>query len=211
MSCWRPPRPSESSCSCLKKSIANSRPAAQVAGQSQLAAATAAALHSIGNRQERAAAMSESAFETGLAERVAEMTDACTRCGKCVSACPSIEPAGLAAADPVETITGVIDILRTGTGSEEARRWASSCVLSGACIKACDYGVNPRFLLAMARIAIAKAAKDPATRRSESVAAFRKHQRTVATLSRLQITPEQLARLGQHAPGAARIADNGEP
>jgi Fe-S oxidoreductase len=155
--------------------------------------------------------MSESAFETGLAERVAEMTDACTRCGKCVSACPSIEPAGLAAADPVETITGVIDILRTGTGSEEARRWASSCVLSGACIKACDYGVNPRFLLAMARIAIAKAAQDPATRRSESVAAFRKHQRTVATLSRLQITPEQLARLGQHAPGAARIADDGEP
>jgi heterodisulfide reductase subunit D len=155
--------------------------------------------------------MSDSAFETGLAERVAEMTDACTRCGKCVSACPSIEPAGLAAADPVETITGIIDFLRAGPGSEEARRWASSCVLSGACIKACDYGVNPRFLLAMARIAMAQAAKDPAVRRSESVAAFRKHQRTVAMLSRLQITPEQLARLGQHAPGAARRADDGEP
>ena len=155
--------------------------------------------------------MSESAFETGLADRVAEMTDACTRCGKCVAACPSIEPAGLAAADPVETSTGIIDILRTGSGSEEARRWASSCVLSGACIKACDYGVNPRFLLAMARIAMVKAAKDPAARRSDGIAAFRKHQRTVATLLRLQITPEQLARLGQRAPGPARAADEGEP
>ena len=69
--------------------------------------------------------MSESAFETGLADRVAEMTDACTRCGKCVAACPSVAPAGLSAADPVEVITGIIDILRHGDGSEKARRWAS--------------------------------------------------------------------------------------
>jgi heterodisulfide reductase subunit D len=155
--------------------------------------------------------MSESAFEIALGDRVADMCDACTRCGKCVAACPSIEPAGLSAADPVETITGIIDILRSGAGSEEARRWASSCVMSGACIKACDYGVNPRFLLSMARVAMAKSAKDPAARRSESIAAFRKHQRTVTVLSRLQVTPEQLARLGQQAPGAARSSDGREP
>jgi Fe-S oxidoreductase len=102
--------------------------------------------------------MSESAFETGLADRVAAMTDACTRCGKCVAACPSIEPAGLAAADPVDIITAIIDILRSGDGSEAARHWANSCVMSGACIKACDYGVNPRFLLGMARVAMQKSA-----------------------------------------------------
>jgi Fe-S oxidoreductase len=160
--------------------------------------------------------MSEIAFETALADRVAEMADACTRCGKCVAACPSIEPAGLAAADPVETITGIIDILRHGDGSEEAQRWADSCVMSGACIKACDYGVNPRFLLSMARVAMIQSEKAPAARRSESIAAFRKHQRTVTVLSRLQATPEQLARLGQHAPGQntrdkARVADDREP
>ena len=155
--------------------------------------------------------MSESAFETGLADRVADMTDACTRCGKCVAACPSVEPAGLSAADPVDIITGIIDILRHGDGSEEARHWANSCVMSGACIKACDYGVNPRFLLGMARVAMVQSAKDPAARRGESIAAFRKHQRTVNTLSRLQLTAEQLARLGQHAPGAARAHDDREP
>ena len=78
--------------------------------------------------------------------------------------------------------------------------------MSGACIKACDDGVNPRFLLGMARIAMIKNTKDPAARRSESIAAFRKHQRTVSTLSRLQLTSEQLARLAQHAPGAAARA-----
>ena len=29
-------------------------------------------------------------------------------------------------------------------------------MLSGECIKACDYGVNPRFLLAMARLALTR-------------------------------------------------------
>jgi heterodisulfide reductase subunit D len=155
--------------------------------------------------------MGDSAFETGLADRVAEMTDACTRCGKCVAACPSIAPAGLDAADPVETITGIIDILRSGDSSEEARRWASSCVLSGACIKACDYGVNPRFLLAMARVAMAKGAKDLPARRSDSVAAFRNHQRSLNMLTRLQLDADQLARLGQNARGAARPADDRAP
>ena len=141
--------------------------------------------------------MSESAFDTGLSERVAAMTDACTRCGKCVAACPSIEPAGLAAADPVTVISGVVDILRGGDGIEQSRQWADSCMLSGACIEACDYGVNPRFLLAMARVAMIKSAKDPAARRSESIAAFRKHQHTVSVMSRLQLDADQLARLGQ--------------
>jgi Fe-S oxidoreductase len=144
------------------------------------------------------------------------MTDACTRCGKCVAACPSIAPAGLNAANPVDTITGIIDILRPDDGNggdynAEAQRWANSCVMSGACIKACDDGVNPRFLLSMARVAMIRSAKDSASRRSDSIAAFRQHQHTVSVLSRLQATPEQLARLGQQTPGAARAADDREP
>src|ERR1700739_1819345 len=100
-------------------------------------------------------------FESALEARVAAMTDACTRCGKCVEVCPAAAPAGLAAAqrdNPVAVIEGVIDILRrgtgTGTGNAAARQWARGCVRSGDCIQACDYGVNPRFLLAMTRAAM---------------------------------------------------------
>ena len=41
--------------------------------------------------------------------------------------------AGMAEAEPVSVITGVLDILRTGDGPAAARKWASSCVLSGEC------------------------------------------------------------------------------
>jgi Fe-S oxidoreductase len=155
--------------------------------------------------------MSESAFETGLAERVAAMTDACTRCGKCVVACPSIEPAGLAVADPVAVVSGIVDILRGGDGIEQSRQWAESCMLSGACIQACDYGVNPRFLLAMARVAMAKDSKDRPARRSEGIAAFRNHQRNLNMLTRLQLDTDQLARLGQNRRGSAHSADDRDP
>ena len=100
--------------------------------------------------------MTGMSFETALDRRVDDMLDACTRCGKCVEVCPSVAPAGIADAAPQDVIAGVLDIVRTGDGPEASRTWATSCMLSGECIKACDYGVNPRFLLAMARVAMVK-------------------------------------------------------
>ena len=129
------------------------------------------------------------------------MVDACTRCGKCVQACPSVAPAGLADADPEHVIGGVLDILRTGSGPDAARKWASSCMLSGECIEACDEDVNPRFLLAMARIAMTKATHELPNRRRQGIDAFRNLGRDVSVLSRLQLDGEVLERLGQ---GAAR-------
>jgi Fe-S oxidoreductase len=96
-------------------------------------------------------------------------------------------------------IGGVLDILRTGTGPEASRKWASSCVLTGECIKACDYGVNPRFLLAMARLAMARN-NDPQERRKKGVQDFRKVSENVGTLSKLQLTSDILERLGQKPP-----------
>jgi ferredoxin len=52
-------------------------------------------------------------FEAALAERVAAMVDACTRCGKCVEVCPVTGPGGVNA-EPREVISGILDILRTG-------------------------------------------------------------------------------------------------
>ena len=134
------------------------------------------------------------------------MLDACTRCGKCVEACPSVKPAGIAEAAPEVVITGIIDILRNGAGPEASRKWAQSCMLSGECIKACDEGVNPRFLLVMARVAIAKAANQLPERRRQGVEKYRDLGRDVAVLSRLQLDGEVLERLGQKSASAAAPA-----
>jgi Fe-S oxidoreductase len=125
------------------------------------------------------------------------MTDACTQCGKCFEACPITGAAGIAEADPRAVIAGVIDILRSGDGPATSRKWANSCVLSGECIKACDYGVNPRFMLNMARVAMARASSDPPRRRKLGVDGFRLVARDVMQLSRMQLTDAELIRLGQ--------------
>jgi heterodisulfide reductase subunit D len=150
--------------------------------------------------------MQEMSFETALAERTEEMADACTRCGKCVEVCPSVKPAGIENAAPPDVIGGVIDILRGGSGSEASRLWAQSCMMSGECVRACDYGVNPRFLLAMARVAMKRADQELPQRRRAGAEAIRKLQRDVTVLSRLQLSPRDLERLGQRARSASANA-----
>jgi ferredoxin len=147
--------------------------------------------------------MSEISFETALGARVDEMLDACTRCGKCVEVCPSVTPAGIVDVSSSDIMGGIFDILRTGAGPEASRQWAASCMLSGECIKACDEGVNPRFLLAMARVAMAKSANQLPERRRQGVARFREVSRDVTMLSRLQLDGEALERLGQKPASAA--------
>ena len=151
--------------------------------------------------------MSDTSFETALGSRVDEMLDACTRCGKCVEACPSVAPAGIADASPTDIISGILDILRNGDGPEASRKWASACMLSGECIKVCDYGVNPRFLLAMARVAMAKGQNELAERRRQGLTLFRDDSRDVAMLSQLQLDGEVLERLGQKSAAAAIPAE----
>ncbi|MGD0023944.1 MAG: (Fe-S)-binding protein, partial [Xanthobacteraceae bacterium] len=127
---------------------------------------------------------------------------ACTRCGRCVEVCPVTGPGGVTAEprqNAVNVIDGVIDILRLGAGNEAARKWANACALSGECIKACDYGVNPRFLLGMARVTMARAKDDAAAQRRGGVEGFRKVAREVTHISRLQLDDALLERLGQNA------------
>src|SRR5215468_2555087 len=153
-------------------------------------------------------------FEAALDARAQAMADACTRCGKCVEVCAVTSPGGLTAEDlknPAAVIGGVIDIVRTGQvgakdGNIAARKWANACILSGECIKACDYGVNPRFLLYMARVKMAHAA-EPAVQRKNGVDGFRKVAREVTHLSRIQLDDGLLERLGQ---GHKRTSDTRE-
>jgi heterodisulfide reductase subunit D len=151
--------------------------------------------------------MDSAGFEQALQGRIDDMLSACTKCGACVKACPIAAPAGLGEADPAGVIAGVLDIVRFGDGPEAAKKWAKACMLSGECIKACDYGVNPRFLLAMARLALTQSATDPAERRRNGVTTFRKLGEDVSVLSRLQLSEEALVRLGQRPSKEPERAD----
>jgi len=151
--------------------------------------------------------MSDISFETALGERVEDMLDACTRCGKCVEVCPSVRPARISVTRSEDIISGVLDLVRTGDGPEASRKWAASCMLSGECIKACDYGVNPRFLLAMARLGIAKADNGLPERRRQGLERYRDLGRDVTVLSRLQLDGEVLERLGQKSATVSKPAE----
>jgi heterodisulfide reductase subunit D len=140
--------------------------------------------------------MDNSGFQAALDGRVDDMLSACTKCGACFEACPITDAAGIGNANPAAVVAGVLDIVRMGEGPKEAETWARSCVLSGECIKACDYGVNPRFLLAMARLAMTTKT-EPRERRKAGVAGFRRMSEDVGILSHLQLTDEALERLGQ--------------
>ena len=153
-------------------------------------------------------------FESALRARAEAMADACTRCGKCVEVCPATEAAGLTVeerSDPVEVISGIVDIIRTGAGNDAAAKWASGCLLSGECIKACDYGVNPRFLLYMARIAMSHAKKDAVAERRAGFDAYRLVARDVGHISQMLLDDGLLARLGQGAKGKAPRAPGAKP
>jgi len=140
--------------------------------------------------------MTGSAFEQALAGRVDDILDACTRCGKCVEACPITGPAEIANDDPKAVVSGVLGILRTGDGPQAARAWAQSCVLSGDCIDVCNDGVNPRFMLAMARVAMARHTSELGERRKRGFDGFRAVADGVNVRSRMPPPAEDLARPG---------------
>ena len=133
-------------------------------------------------------------FVDALHRRVEDTIDACTHCGKCVAACPMVEPAGLDPANAAAIVVGVLDLLAGGEGTKDSERWAQVCTNSGTCIPACDYGVNPRFMVNMARVA-AKAKLGEAAVRRGAQEYFNSMGRSTRIISRLQLPPEVLARL----------------
>src|SRR5258708_10962019 len=132
--------------------------------------------------------------------RGAAIADACTRCGDCFRACPMTEPAGIDDADPSATAGAIIDLITDGDGNEAAIRWAEACSGSGYCIPACKHGINPRFMVQLARGFARRNAN------SGSLAAawrkpFQTMSRGVRVLSRLQMPIELLARFApSHEP-----------
>jgi heterodisulfide reductase subunit D len=128
-----------------------------------------------------------------FAARASAIADACTRCGDCFRACPMTEPAGIGASDPSMVAASVVELLTGGEGSETARQWTEACSGSGYCIPACKHGINPRFMVQLARgYARRRAGSGPLAGRWRQP--FQTMSRGVRVLSRLQMPPEILAR-----------------
>jgi heterodisulfide reductase subunit D len=131
--------------------------------------------------------------------RAEEIADRCTRCGDCFRACPMTGPAGLGEADPSATAAGIVDLLTGGPGTDDAVHWASVCSGSGNCIPACRHGINPRFMVQLAR-GFARRRKDGPPLERRWRAGFQTMSRGVRILSRLQLPPETLARVRGQVP-----------
>jgi heterodisulfide reductase subunit D len=148
--------------------------------------------------------------------RGAAIADACTRCGDCFRACPMTAPAGIGEADPSATAGAIIDLISGGAGNAEAVRWSEACSGSGYCIPACQHGINPRFMVQLARGFARRNAVDleptGASRGPGPLAArwregFQSMSRGVRVLSRLQLPPEILARFAPSREARARPPD----
>jgi Fe-S oxidoreductase len=143
-------------------------------------------------------------FADALEARKQDIFDNCTSCGRCFEVCPMTAPAGIASANPSQTVSGVLDLLRGGSGTPEAEEWARVCSGSGNCIPACPDAVNPRFMLSLARVAMQKRAPGDEQHKKGSTA-FALMGRGVRVLSRMQLAPEILQRFkndgaGERAP-----------
>jgi heterodisulfide reductase subunit D len=128
-----------------------------------------------------------------FAMRATAIADACTRCGDCFRACPMTEPVGIAAADPAAVTGGIVDLLAGGEGSEAARQWTEACSGSGYCIPACQHGINPRFMVQLAR-GHARRNSGTGLLAGRWRQPFQTMSRGVRVLSRLQLPPEVLSR-----------------
>jgi len=133
-------------------------------------------------------------FVSSLDQRVSEIAEACTACGACADACPTVSMTAAETLAATELTAGVRDILKGNEVSKASKTWAETCCGSGACLSVCEHGINPRFMLTMARRAMSQHV-EPDARRAAGKAAFQKMSRGVKVISRLTLSPELLARL----------------
>ncbi len=129
-------------------------------------------------------------LDLAMKTRTAHVLERCVACGACAEICPMPGPAGIASR-PLPLTEGILTILRGGEHADAAR-WAAVCSGSGHCIPKCQHGVDPRFMLTMARLEMASRNPEDAKRKT-GFAGFGAMTSGVRVLSRLQLPPELLA------------------
>jgi Fe-S oxidoreductase len=139
------------------------------------------------------------AFVASLDARASEIVERCSRCGRCVEVCPTAGPAGIDRTDPASVVSQVLELLRgAGDPTSAGARWAETCTGSGACRRACDDGVNPRFMLALTRVRLNERQSED-TRRAAGRKGFDAMSRGVKVLSRLQLPSDLVGRITRPA------------
>lgn len=133
-------------------------------------------------------------YVSSLDARSDAILEACTACGACVRACPTPKYTGTDVTDPEAVARGVLEILRTGVGPDNSEAWAADCCGSGQCLTVCEHGINPRFMLTMARRAMLSK-RDVTHRKAEGKTAFQTMSRGVRVMSRLQLPRTLMERL----------------
>lgn len=140
-------------------------------------------------------------FVRALAENAAEIVSACVQCGKCFVACPMTDAVGLAKDDAPLALSGTIDLLKGGQGNAVAEKWVNACTSSGYCIQACDYGVNPRSMVRLAKSASQANKKSPEEIRKNAFSSFRTMTRSARIVPRLQYADDELERISPRVQG----------
>lgn len=133
-----------------------------------------------------------------------EVLDRCTSCGKCADVCPMV-PAAEIQTNGVDLARGVLSILQGGAVQENSAKWIQACSSSGTCLSACEYGVDPMFMIEMSRIALL--GRDEAKRvQTNATRSFLAMAKSVRYLSRLFLDPETLDRLSPKTRGTIEAA-----
>ncbi len=99
--------------------------------------------------------------------------------------------------EPAYVVRRVTELLATGVSSPEAEAWAMSCSNSGCCIPACPEGVNPRKMLALARLELRRqqAVDNPQVARATAHDGFKAMADAIRLLLSVQLLPEDVRRL----------------
>ena len=134
--------------------------------------------------------MATGALKAFIHSEAQRILDACTKCGKCVEACPTRRySAPLTGVEPGTVVTGILSVLRGEQGTPEALGWASVCVRSGLCVSACPEGINPKMMVRIARIMASGGLGGP---RQIPVRDDRDFFDRIRAFAKLQLTEEEM-------------------
>ncbi len=139
--------------------------------------------------------MEATVYRSFMEERITQITEACTHCGKCYEVCPMVEYSQAKGAEPERVTKSVIDILNNRPHEPEGALWAKACQKSGICIEACPEDVNPREMLTYAKLKLQNLESEKADIQEAGRSYFQDLSRKIRFMAALQLEPEQFRRL----------------
>ena len=125
-----------------------------------------------------------------LNRTVADAASRCTRCGKCVEACPTAAVIGLDSSQSAAIAAGLADTAK----SEATRRWVEACNGSAQCSAACPEAINVRQWVSIERMRL----RLPTAEAERAAAAKRRFQNmahSVRLLASMQVPSDALRRI----------------